>query len=142
MSKSVKQILAENTKRFYAENYSKAVEIPLYKIRISEEEHRNALKKITPDDKKTMDRFIKRLSDKSCCIVRAANDGRYELVSGWSVVVAKAILLYEKYGKDITVEQCLNSNIMVKSIILVLTEPSREILRQQMTVLTRHWCSI
>ncbi len=118
MSKSVKQILAENTKRFYAENYSKAVEIPLYKIRISEEEHRNALKKITPDDKKTMDRFIKRLSDKSCCIVRAANDGRYELVSGWSVVVAKAILLYEKYGKDITAEECLNSNIMVKSIVV------------------------
>lgn len=118
MSKSVKQILAENTKRFYAENYSKAVEIPLYKIRISEEEHRNALKKITLDDKKAIDRFIKRLSDKSCCIVRAANDGRYELVSGWSVVVAKAILLYEKYGKDITAEECLNSNIMVKSIIV------------------------
>lgn len=118
MSKSVKQILAENTKRFYAENYSKAIEIPLHKIRISEEEHINALEKINLDDKKTTDRFIKRLSDKSCCIVRAANDGRYELVSVWSVVVAKLIMLHEKYGDDITVEQWLNSNIMIKAIVV------------------------
>lgn len=118
MSKSVKQILAENTKRFYAENYSKAIEIPLHKIRISEEEHINALEKIDLDDKKTMDRFIKRLSDKSCCIVRVTNDGRYELVSGWSVFMAKAILLYEKYGADITAEQWLNSNITIKAIVV------------------------
>lgn len=118
MSKSVKQILAENTKRFYAENYSKAIEIPLYKIKISEDVHINALKELAVNDTKTTDRFIKRLSDKSCCIVRAANDGRYELVSGWSVVVAKLIMLHEKYGDDITFEECLNPNIMVKAIIV------------------------
>ena len=118
MSKLVKQILAENTKRFYAENYSKAIEIPLHKIRISEEEHINALGKINLNDKKTTDRFIKRLDDKSCCIVRVTNDGRYELVSGWSVFVAKGILLYEKYGADITADQWLNSNITIKAIVV------------------------